>query len=54
MDMKMWGKNIDFNNFKSDIIYDMIEESWLKFHDARDGKGELSKPKGFSHKKWAQ
>ena len=27
MDMKMWGKNIDFNNFKSDIIYDMIEES---------------------------
>ena len=45
------GKIIDPNNLKNDILADVIEESRINFEDKRDGKGELSKPKEFSHEK---
>ena len=47
--MTLRGKIIDLDNFKTYIIADVIEESQLYFEDTRDGKGELSKPKIFSH-----
>ena len=53
-DLTLRGKIIDLNNFKTDILSDGIEESWIDFEDTRDGKGGLSKPKGSSHEKWAQ
>ena len=53
-DLTLRGKIIDLNNFKTDILADAIEESWLDFEDTRDGKGELRKPKEFSPEKWAQ
>ena len=28
--------------------------SWIDFEDTRDGKGELIKPREFSHEKWTQ
>ena len=49
--MTMQSKFIDLNKFKTDIIADAIEESQIYFEDTRDGKGELIKPKHFSHKK---
>ena len=48
------GKIIDLNNFKTDILANAIEYSWLDFEDTRYGKGDLSKPKYFSHEKWSQ
>ena len=48
-DLTLQGKIIDLNNFKTDIIADEIEESRIDFEDTRVGKGELSKPKEFSH-----
>ena len=45
MDLMLWGKNFDLNNFKSDVLYDAIEESRLDFEDNRYDKGELSKTK---------
>ena len=50
-DLTLWGKIIDLNNFKTDILTDAISESWIDFEDTRDGKGELIKPKEFSHEK---
>ena len=50
----MWGEIININIFKTDILADAIEESRLDFEDTGYGKGELSKPKDFSHEKWAQ
>ena len=35
----------DINNFKTDILADATEYSWLEFEDTRDVKGELSNPK---------
>ena len=52
--MTLWGKIIDINNFKTDILADVIEEPRLDFEDTRYGKGELSKPKEFSHENWTQ
>ena len=52
--MTLWGKIIDLNNFKTDILADVIEESRIYFEDTRDGKGELRKPKEFSHENWIQ
>ena len=48
------GKNINLNNFKSDLLSDAIEESRIENEDTRDGKGELSNPKEFPHKNWTQ
>ena len=48
------GKNIDLDNFKSDVLSEAIEDSWLNLEDTRGGKGELIKPKYFSHEKWTQ
>ena len=48
------GKSIDINNFKTDIISDDIEESWLNFEYTRDVKGELSKTKYSPHEKLTQ
>ena len=53
-DLTLQGKLIDLNNFKNDIIYDAFEESRIYFEDIRDGKGELSNPKYFSHEKCNQ
>ena len=53
-DLTLWGRIIDINNFKTDIIADTFEESWLDFEDIRYEKGDLSKPKEFSHEKWNQ
>ena len=47
--MKLCGKIIDLNNFKTDIIDDAIEEYRIDFEDTRYGKGDMSKPKEFSH-----
>ena len=44
-DLTLRGNIIDLNNFKTDIIADAIEESWIDFEDTREGKWELSKPK---------
>ena len=52
--MMLRGKITDINNFKTDILADDIEESRIDFEDTRDGKGELRKPKEFSHKKCTQ
>ena len=52
--MTLRGNIININNFKTDIIADAIEESQIDFEDTRDVKGELIKPKEFSHEKWAQ
>ena len=52
--MTLQGKNIDINNFKSDVMYDVIEEYRLDFEDTRDGKRELSNPKEFSQEKCTQ
>ena len=53
-DLTLRGNIINLNNFKTDILADAIEESRIDFEDTRDGKGDLSKPKEFSHEKWAQ
>ena len=45
------GKIIDLNKFKTDILAGAIEESWIDFEDTKYGKGELIKPKEFSHEK---
>ena len=45
---------IDLNKFRTDIISDAIEYSWIDFEDTGDGKGHLSKPKEFSHENWTQ
>ena len=52
--LTLQGKIIYLNNFKTDILADAIEESRLYFEDTRNGKGEMSKPKEFSHEKWTQ
>ena len=52
--MTLWGKIIDLNNFKTDILAGAIEESRLDLEDTRYGKGDLRKPKEFSHEKWNQ
>ena len=52
--LMLWGKNIDLNYFKSDVMSDAIEEYQLNFEDTRDGKADLSNPKELSHKKWTQ
>ena len=54
IDLTLWVDIINLNNFKNDILADAIEESQLDFEDKRDGKGELRKPKEFSHEKWTQ
>ena len=54
IDLTLWGKIIDLNNFKYDILANAIEESRIDFEDTRDVKGEMSKPKEFSHEKWNQ
>ena len=52
--MTLWSKNIDQNNFKTDIISDEIEEYHIDFEDTRDIQGEMSKLKEFLHEKWNQ
>ena len=54
VDLTLWGKITDLNNFKTDIIADTIEDSRIDFEDTRYRKGDLSKPKEFSHEKWNQ
>ena len=53
-DLTLQGKIIDLDYFKTDILADAIEESTLDFEDTRDGKGEMSNPKYFSHEKLTQ
>ena len=48
------GKNIDINNFKTDILADDIEEYQLDFEDTRYVKGGTINPKEFSHENWTQ
>ena len=45
----MWGKNIDLNNFKTDVLYDAIEESWIDFEYTKYGKGGLSNTEELLH-----
>ena len=52
--MTLRGKAIDLKNFKTDIIADAIDESWIDFEYTRYGKGELRKPKELLHKRWNQ
>ena len=52
--LTLWGKIIDLNKFKTDILDYAIEESRLDFEDIIDGKGEPSKPKEFSNENWTQ
>ena len=53
-DLTVQGKFINHNNFQTDILADEVAYSWLDFEDTRDGKGELSNTKEFSHEKWNQ
>ena len=48
------SKIIYLNHFKTDILYEVIEELQLDFEDTRDVKGGVSRPKTFSHKKLTQ
>ena len=43
--LTLQGKNIDLNNFKSDFLSNMIEDSQLNFEDTRDGNRDLSNSK---------
>ena len=43
--LTLQGKNIDLNNFKSDFLSNMIEDSQLGFEDTRDGNRDLSNSK---------
>ena len=52
--LTLGSKITNLNIFKTHIIADAIEESRLDFEDTRDGKGDLSKLKEFSHEKWTQ
>ena len=53
-DLTLQCKYIHFNNFKSYVLSDAIEDSWIKSEDNRYGNGDLSKPKYFSHEKCTQ
>ena len=44
-DFTLWGKIIDLNKCKTDILADSIEESLIYFEDTRYGKGDLSNTK---------
>ena len=46
------GKVIDINNFQTDILADVSEESRIVFYYTIYVKGVLSKPNEFSHEKW--
>ena len=50
MDMTLWSKTINVNNFSSGIISGTIAEYQFEFECKRKGKGELSNPKEFLHK----
>ena len=52
--MTLQVKHISLNNFESDVMTDVIDESRLDFGNTRDGKVDLSNPKEFSHGKWTQ
>ena len=52
--MKLWGKSVDLNNFKSDIMFEAIEDSRVNSEDNRDYKDGISKPTDFSHEKLTQ
>ena len=54
MYLSLRGKNINLNNFKSDVLSDTIEDYRLDFGDTIYGKWELINPKEFSHEKWTQ
>ena len=54
MDLTLQGRNVDLNNFGSDIMSDTIGEFQIEFEDTRDSKGGMSKPKTFSYEKWTQ
>ena len=43
--LMLGGKIIDLNNYKTDILYDVIEDFRLYFEYNRDGKGGLGWPK---------
>ena len=43
--LRLRGKIIDINNINTDIIADVIEESWIDFEYTRDVIGELIKQK---------
>ena len=45
IDFTLWGKIIDLNKCKTDILADSIEESLIYFEDTRYGKGDLSNTK---------
>ena len=53
-DLTLRGKIIDLNSFKTDILADAIEEYRFDFEDTTYGKGDMRKPKDFSHEKFNQ
>ena len=44
-------KNMDLNYFKSDVLFDAVEDYSLYFQDTRDIKGDISKTKYCLHEK---
>ena len=50
-DLTLRSKNIDFNDFKSGVLSETIEEYLINFEYTRDDKGELSNTKDISHVK---
>ena len=42
--LTLQGKYIDLNNFKSDVLSEVIKEYQLEFEYARDVKGEMINP----------
>ena len=53
-DLTLWGKIIDLNNFKTDIIDDAIEEFRLTFEKTSYVIGGLINIKELSYEKWTQ
>ena len=47
--MILQGKKIDLNHFKSDVMYEAIEEFRLKLENNRNSKWDCIKPKKFPH-----
>ena len=39
--MTLQGESIGVNEFKSDILSDAIENSWIGFEDSSNGKEDL-------------
>ena len=47
IDLILRGKITNLNNFKTNVLSDAIEESWIDFEDTIDGNGSLVIPNSY-------